>query len=100
MPIALREDFDARSMRSAAKRAKVAAQTGRLAALAAIYEGASREKAAESGGVRFVRALFPFEVDLGIAPGARSPEATPCPTRPSAENSSSTPRPRLERFST
>ncbi len=41
MPIALREDFDARSMRSAAKRAKVAVQTRRLAALAAIYEGAS-----------------------------------------------------------
>jgi len=51
MPIALREDFDARSIRVAAKRAKDAAQARRLLALAAIYEGASREKAAEIGGV-------------------------------------------------
>ena len=51
MPIALRDDFDARSMRVAAKRAKDAAQARRLLALAAIYEGASREKAAEIGGV-------------------------------------------------
>jgi hypothetical protein len=51
MPIALREDFDARSMRIAAKRAKDAAQARRLLALAAIEEGASREKAAEIGGV-------------------------------------------------
>lgn len=51
MPIALRADFDARSMRVAAKRAKDAAQARRLLALAAIYDGASREKAAEIGGV-------------------------------------------------
>jgi transposase len=47
MPIAHREDFDARSMRAAAKRAKDAGQARRLLALAAIYEGGSREKAAE-----------------------------------------------------
>lgn len=51
MPIALRADFDARSMRLAAKRAKDAAQARRLLALAAIYEGSRREKAAEIGGV-------------------------------------------------
>ena len=51
MAIALREDFGASSMRSAAKRAKDAARARRLLALAAIYEGASRAKAAEIGGV-------------------------------------------------
>jgi transposase len=51
MPIALRADFEARSMRVAAKRAKDAAQARRLLALAAIYAGASRGKAAEIGGV-------------------------------------------------
>ncbi len=51
MPIALREDFDARSMRAGAKRAKDAAQARQLLALAAIDDGASREKTAEIGGV-------------------------------------------------
>ena len=50
-PLALRCDFDARSTRAAAKKAKDAAQARRLLALAAIYDGASREKAAEVGGV-------------------------------------------------
>ena len=40
MPIALRSDFDAARVRSAAKRSKDGAQARRLLALAAIYEGA------------------------------------------------------------
>jgi len=50
-PIALRSDFDGRGLRSLARRSKDAAQTRRLLALAAIYEGASRTEAAEVGGV-------------------------------------------------
>jgi transposase len=51
MPIPLREDFDAAALRLVAKRGKDAAQTRRLLALAAIYEGASRGEAAKIGGV-------------------------------------------------
>jgi transposase len=50
-PIALRSDFDGRGLRSLARRSKDAAQTRRLLALAAIYEGASRTEAAAVGGV-------------------------------------------------
>ena len=51
MPIALRSDFDAARVRSAAKRSKDGAQARRLLALAAIYEGATRTEAAKIGGV-------------------------------------------------
>ena len=51
MPIALRTDFDALSVRSAARRSKDGAQTRRLLALAAIYDGARRTEAARIGGV-------------------------------------------------
>ena len=51
MPIALRVDFDARTVRSVAKRSKDGAQARRLLALAAIYDGASRTEAAKIGGV-------------------------------------------------
>jgi transposase len=51
MPIALRADFDAASVRRAARHSKDGAQTRRLLALAAIYEGASRTEAARIGGV-------------------------------------------------
>ncbi|MFZ5746953.1 MAG: IS630 family transposase [Pseudomonadota bacterium] len=51
MAIALRTDFDAVSVRSAARRSKDGAQTRRLLALAAIYDGASRTEAARIGGV-------------------------------------------------
>jgi transposase len=51
MPIPLRADFDARTMRSWAKRSKDAPQARRLLALAAIYDGATRSEAAEIGGV-------------------------------------------------
>jgi transposase len=51
MPIALRTDFDAASVRHAARYSKDGAQTRRLLALAAIYDGASRTEAARIGGV-------------------------------------------------
>jgi len=51
MPTPLRPDFDAERLRSAACESKDAGQTRRLLALAAIYEGAARGRAAEIGGV-------------------------------------------------
>jgi transposase len=51
MPIPLRVDFDARTVRAAAKRSKDGAQARRLLALAAIYDGATRTQAAKIGGV-------------------------------------------------
>jgi transposase len=51
MPIPLRSDFDARQLRTLARRTKNAPQARRLLALAAIYEGASRTEAARIGGV-------------------------------------------------
>ena len=51
MPIALRTDFDAIAVRSAARRSKDGAQARRLLALAAIYDGSSRTEAARIGGV-------------------------------------------------
>ena len=51
MPIALRTDFDAPMVRTAAKRSKDGPQARRLLALAAIYEGARRSEAARIGGV-------------------------------------------------
>ena len=51
MPIPLRADFDATVLRQEAKRSKDAAQTRRLLALAAVYEGATRTAAAGIGGV-------------------------------------------------
>ena len=51
MPIALRADFDAVSLRAVARRSQDAGQTRRLLALAAIYDGATRTEAAAIGGV-------------------------------------------------
>jgi transposase len=51
MPIALRADFDAADLRTAARQTKDAAQARRLLALAAIHDGASRIEAARIGGV-------------------------------------------------
>ena len=51
MAIPLRVDFDAKLMRTAARRSKDAAQSRRLLALAAIHDGASRTEAARIGGV-------------------------------------------------
>ena len=51
MPIPLRADFNAPRLRAIARRAKDAAQTRRLLALAAVYDGARRTDAATIGGV-------------------------------------------------
>ena len=51
MPVALRTDFTAAGVRTAARQSKDGAQARRLLALAAIYEGASRTEAARIGGV-------------------------------------------------
>jgi transposase len=51
MPIALRSDFDAPSLRTAARRSRDAGQARRLLALAAVYDGATRTEAAKIGGV-------------------------------------------------
>ena len=51
MPVPLRADFDARSVRAAAKRSKDGPQARRLLALAATYEGTTRSEAAKIGGV-------------------------------------------------
>lgn len=49
--VRLREDYDARQLRTLAKASRDADQTRRLLALAAIYEGSSRGEAAAMGGV-------------------------------------------------
>ena len=51
MAIPLRGDFDAPALRAAARRTKDAAQTWRLLALAAVYDGATRTEAAGIGWV-------------------------------------------------
>lgn len=51
VPIALRSDFDALSLRRLARHSADAKQTRRLLALAAIYEGSPRSAAAKIGGV-------------------------------------------------
>jgi transposase len=51
MPISLRSDFDAASLRRFARRSKDGPQARRLLALAAIYEGGTRTEAARIGGV-------------------------------------------------
>ena len=51
MALEVRGDFDARMLRLAAKGSKNGPQARRLLALAAIYQGATRTRAAEIGGV-------------------------------------------------
>ena len=51
IPIPLRRDFDAPSLRRLARNSKDANQARRLLALAAIYAGGTRSQAAEMGGV-------------------------------------------------
>ena len=51
MPLPLRSDFEAFSLRAAARKTKNAGQARRLLALAAIYDGATRAEAATIGGV-------------------------------------------------
>src|SRR3712207_1506244 len=77
--VPLRSDFDAAQLRALAKRARDPDQTRRLLALAAIYDGASRTKAAQIGCVtlQIVRdwvlrfnARGPEGLLTGKAPGA------------------------------
>jgi hypothetical protein len=49
--VRLREDHEAGQLRALARRSEDAAQTRRLLALAAIYDGGSRHEAAKIGGV-------------------------------------------------
>ena len=49
--VGLRDDFDGRALRAAARRSKDGPQARRLLALAAIYDGATRTEAAKIGGV-------------------------------------------------
>jgi hypothetical protein len=49
--IALRSDFNATELRRLARRSKDAAQSRRLLALAAIYDGGMRSEAAQLGNV-------------------------------------------------
>ena len=51
MPIMLRADYDALQVRTAPKTAKAGSQVRRLLALAAIYDGRTRNEAAQIGGV-------------------------------------------------
>ena len=51
MPIALRSDYDAARVRRIARASEDASQVRRLLALGAIYDGATRAEAAETGGV-------------------------------------------------
>ena len=49
--VPLRTDFDAARLRMIARKSKDGPQARRLLALAAIYDGASRNEAAKIGGV-------------------------------------------------
>jgi transposase len=49
--ILLRDDFDAAQLRGLAKRSRDVRQARRLLALAAVYDGMSREEAAKVGGM-------------------------------------------------
>ena len=62
LPIPLRGDYDARMLGHLAKDSIDAAQTRRLLALASIYDGASRAKAAET--VKSHPTVTPPETEL------------------------------------
>jgi transposase len=49
--IGLRDDYDAKALRAAARRSKDGPQARRLLTLASIYDGATRSEAAKIGGV-------------------------------------------------
>lgn len=81
MPIPLRTDFDAATLRAEARRTKHAGQARRLLSLAAVYEGVTRTEAARIGGVtlQIVRdwvikfnALGPAGLIDGKSPGQPS----------------------------
>ena len=80
MTIALRADYDAASVRTAARAARDAGQARRLLAIAVVYDGLSRSAAAEVGGmdrqtlrdwVHRFNAEGPAGLINRLAPGAR-----------------------------
>jgi transposase len=73
-PLRLRPDYDAAKLRALARCSNDAAQLRRLLALAAIYDGASRSKAARLGSVtlQIVRDwVMRFEYDRTVVLAAR-----------------------------
>jgi transposase len=80
MAIPLRADFDAAELRRQAKRSNDAAQTRRLLALAAVYDGASRTAASLIGGVtlQIVRDwVIKFNADGPVGLVDRKPRGQP-----------------------
>ena len=66
--ISLRDDFDGTALRRLARKSKSANQARRLLALAEIYDGGSRTRAARIGGVglyqvSLIRTHGPIDVD-------------------------------------
>jgi transposase len=81
----LRDDFDAASIRAAARRSTDSGQQCRLRAIAAIYDGASRDRAALIAGVtrQTVRDwVMRFNSDGLSGLRARRPSGRPCILRP------------------
>src|ERR1700730_14396136 len=79
--VRLREDYEAAQLRVLAKRSENAAQTRRLLALSAIYDGGSRTEAAKIGGVGFQTGrgsgvAFNAEGPAGLIDG-KAPGKTP-----------------------
>src|SRR5215204_459190 len=70
--LTLREDYDAARLRGVARRTKSAAQGRRLLAVAEIYDGGSRTKAACVGGVG-LQTIRDWEVQRAWPRGARGP---------------------------
>lgn len=81
MPIALRSDFDAATLRRLARRTNNSAQARRLLALGVVYDGGSRTKAAETGGV--TRQIVPDWVMKFNAEGPEGLIDRKLPGRPS-----------------
>src|SRR3979409_961933 len=69
MPIPLRGDFDAPCLHAIARGTKDAAQTRRLLALAAVYDGARRTEAAAIGG-----GTLPITRGWGVKVNADGPD--------------------------
>lgn len=73
MPIALRTNFDATTVRAAVRKSKDGAQARRLLVLAAIYEGSSRSEAARIGGVTLRHAPKAVSVLARLGSAALAP---------------------------
>src|SRR5438270_4478191 len=86
--VRVREDYEAEQIRVLAKRSKNAAQTRRLLALAAIYDGGSRTEAARRSHkirrLNFIATLFAWH-SFALHPKTPSPpqrSRTPALARP------------------